>query len=262
MITPGLKKRSRSTDTNILCIKNAGPTETTAIHSLNCKFIVHFTSMNYICNTHQTEFTLTCLHASSETEVKLFYIMNVQYAEEKDVTLTKCNTTCELIDGGLGHAVRQHTGELQRDDNCEAQFLWRRVAENVLARWSLIPTDLCPLTLDTLTMEPLVLIRWGTQSWVRWYTDLENEHSHGTLPLLNAQHQHVSMTSSYQVRPYLTLMFMTLSYWAKSVASMLPMARTPALLTRTSSRPKWAIVCSTVFFTVSSSVRSPGTSKG
>lgn len=79
--------------------------------------------MNYICNTHQTEFTLTCLHASSETEVKLFYIMNVQYAEEKDVTLTKCNTTCELIDGGLGHAVRQHTGELQRDDNCEAQFL-------------------------------------------------------------------------------------------------------------------------------------------
>lgn len=38
-------------------------------------------------------------------------------------------------------------------------------------RW--IPTDLCPFTLDTLTMEPLVLIRWGTQWWVRWYTDLE-----------------------------------------------------------------------------------------
>lgn len=38
----------------------------------------------------------------------------------------------------------------------------------------LIPTDLCPLILDTLTMEPLVSIRWGTQSWVRWYTDLED----------------------------------------------------------------------------------------
>lgn len=57
-------------------------------------------------------------------------------------------------------------------------------------------------------------------------------------------------------------MFITLSYWARSVVSMAPMARIPALLTRTSSRPKWATVCSTVFFTVSSSVRSPGTSKG
>lgn len=44
--------------------------------------------------------------------------------------------------------------------------------ENVFGNcW--IPTDLCPFTLDTLTMEPLVLIRWGTQRWVRWYTDLE-----------------------------------------------------------------------------------------
>ena len=43
---------------------------------------------------------------------------------------------------------------------------------------------------------------------------------------------------------------------------MLPMARIPALLTRTSSWPNRAMVCSTVLFTVSSSVRSPGTSKG
>lgn len=57
-------------------------------------------------------------------------------------------------------------------------------------------------------------------------------------------------------------MFITLSYWARSAVSMPPMARIPALLTRTSSRPKWATVRSTVFFTVSSSVRPPGTSSG
>lgn len=64
------------------------------------------------------------------------------------------------------------------------------------------------------------------------------------------------------VETHLTLMFITLSYWARSAVSMPPMARIPALLTRMSSRPKWATVCSTVFFTVSSSVRSPGTSSG
>lgn len=45
----------------------------------------------------------------------------------------------------------------------------RKISQEAIC---LIRTDLCPLTLDTLTMEPLVLIRWGTQSWVRWYTDL------------------------------------------------------------------------------------------
>lgn len=40
-----------------------------------------------------------------------------------------------------------------------------------------------------------------------------------------------------RVKSHLTLMFMTLSYWAMSVDSMLPMARMPALLTSTSSRP-------------------------
>lgn len=36
-------------------------------------------------------------------------------------------------------------------------------------------TDLCPVMLDTLTMHPLVLMRWGTHSWVMWYTDLRQE---------------------------------------------------------------------------------------
>lgn len=70
------------------------------------------------------------------------------------------------------------------------------------------------------------------------------------------------MSRRCRVKSHLTLTFMTLSYWARSVVSMLPMAKIPALLIRTSSRPKWATVCSTVLFTVSSSVRSPGTSKG
>jgi len=36
-------------------------------------------------------------------------------------------------------------------------------------------TDLFPVMLDTLTMHPLVLMRWGTHSWVMWYTDLRHE---------------------------------------------------------------------------------------
>lgn len=72
-------------------------------------------------------------------------------------------------------------------------------------------------------------------------------------------HMHLNGVSR---ESYLTLTFMTLSYWAKSEVSMLPIARMPALLTRTSSRPKRLMVCSTVFLTVSSSVRSPGTSRG
>lgn len=67
----------------IVCITNVCPTETTVIRSLNYKFIVRFTSRNNIYNTHQTEFTLTCLHASSETKVVLFNIMSVKFVEEK-----------------------------------------------------------------------------------------------------------------------------------------------------------------------------------
>lgn len=33
--------------------------------------------------------------------------------EENNNLLTKCGTTCELVDGRLGHAVSQHARELQ-----------------------------------------------------------------------------------------------------------------------------------------------------
>lgn len=35
--------------------------------------------------------------------------------EENNNLLTKCGTTCELVDGRLGHAVSQHARELQED---------------------------------------------------------------------------------------------------------------------------------------------------
>jgi hypothetical protein len=37
---------------------------------------------------------------------------------------------------------------------------------------SMLLTDLIPLTLDTITILPLVFVRWGTHSCVRWNTDL------------------------------------------------------------------------------------------
>lgn len=86
--------------------------------------------------------------------------------------LTERYTSCELIDGRLWHAVCQHARELGREKRQDLIYYSTRGVESVFGNcW--IPTDLCPFTLDTLTMEPLVLIRWGTQRCVRWYTHLE-----------------------------------------------------------------------------------------
>ena len=68
-----------------------------------------------------------------------------------------------------------------------------------------------PLTLDTLTMFPLVVSRWGTAIMVRWYTAL-------------------------------MLVPITRSYCSRLVFSMLPISRTPALFTSTSSLPNLSTV--------------------
>lgn len=67
-----------------------------------------------------------------------------------------------------------HQGTNQRKITCSiTKILYIKDAVGNFS--CIILTDLCPLTLDTLTIEPLVLIRWGTQSWVRWYIDLQYE---------------------------------------------------------------------------------------
>lgn len=83
--------------------------------------------------------------------------------EQQNNLLTECCTTCELINGRLGHAVSQHTGELREEEHFK--FITSHAFKKTkhVASCSK-PTDLCPFTLDTLTMEPLVLIRCGTQS--------------------------------------------------------------------------------------------------
>lgn len=290
-------------------------------------------------------------------------------------------------------AHRGTTGRKTRRKGSTTPHTFKEKSKKPAGR-CLIPTDLCPFTLDTLTTEPLVLIRCGTQSWVRWKTDLQRwtkgtsfrscqtlamyqrtvQLSWEEQPCADSRPVYVCLSQLMSVQPsktgpdlsvlflcsihhcemfryrkylwarsmfhvhccvyfllcsilklickiwfvfwsfavrvnifkmskrlnipilfggiwtlvlifliskvtftprciitkslaceaetHLTLMFITLSYWARSAVSMPPMARIPALLTRTSSRPKWATVRSTVFFTVSSSVRSPGTSSG
>lgn len=69
-------------------------------------------------------------------------------------------------------AHRGTTGRKTRRKSSTTPHTFKENSKKPAAR-SLIPTDLCPFTLDTLTTEPLVLIRCGTQSWVRWKTDLQ-----------------------------------------------------------------------------------------
>lgn len=105
--------------------------------------------------------------------------------------LTKSNTACELVDGWFGHAVGKYTRKLTDRKMCKHHrqstraytnktmsnyfvFIWF-IAHMVLMYKFIKLTDRCPFTLDTFTIEPLVLIRCGTQRWVRWYTDLKEK---------------------------------------------------------------------------------------
>lgn len=44
--------------------------------------------------------------------------MSNMQQEDNNNLLTKCGTTCELVDSRLGHAVSQHARELQEDKHC------------------------------------------------------------------------------------------------------------------------------------------------
>lgn len=46
------------------------------------------------------------------------YRMSNMQQEANNNLLTKCGTTCELVDGRLGHAVSQHAWKLQEDKHC------------------------------------------------------------------------------------------------------------------------------------------------
>lgn len=118
--------------------------------------------------TYHTEFTLTCLGASSATEISLVKFSEL-WGTFTRTPLTQRYAARELVDGRLGHAVRQHTWKLSRRDTV------RPYRETRTCAGRRTRTDLWPFTLDTFTMEPLVWIRWGTHSWVRWYTDLEEQ---------------------------------------------------------------------------------------
>ena len=88
-----------------------------------------------------------------------------------------------------------------------------------------ILTDLMPFTLEILTMEPLVLINSGVANIVNWYTDL-------------------------------MFTFMTRSYCSRDEFSMVPISRTPALLTKISNLPNSFMVFSTKVAVSDSLVRS------
>lgn len=77
----------------------------------------------------------------------------------------------ECINRGKSPSNRLDHLKNQLTHSCRAQ----RLPSFTPPPAALLPTDLCPLTLDTLTMEPRVWTRWGTHSWVRWNTDLRRD---------------------------------------------------------------------------------------
>lgn len=71
--------------------------------------------------TYHTEFTLTCLGASSATEISLVKFSEL-WGTFTRTPLTQRYAARELVDGRLGHAVRQHTWKLSgetRSDRTE-----------------------------------------------------------------------------------------------------------------------------------------------
>lgn len=52
--------------------------------------------------------------------------------------LTKCGTTCELVDGSLGHAVRQYTRKLQHDKTLRVQNIIQLKKKKHAAEYSQI----------------------------------------------------------------------------------------------------------------------------
>lgn len=75
--------------------------------------------------TIQSSLWLAYLPVLKYIHFHVIYIVNFYNAEHKvqgEKWLTKCCTTCKLINGGLGHAVGQHTRELEKE-NSVFQFL-------------------------------------------------------------------------------------------------------------------------------------------
>ena len=81
---------------------------------------------------------------------------------------THGNRLGKLIHCRFGHVVGQNIGKLSFKEN-----QMRRAHQFYDSLVMHHRTGRRPLTLETLTMLPLELIKWGTANMVNWYMDLQ-----------------------------------------------------------------------------------------